>query len=104
MNQVVQIRGGKNGTVGGHGGFAAKFLQIAQFALAEAVKAALLVFELDCEAVFIEANAANGLAGRSGGLHEKEFFRDGFCRILQSLAKARRAAARAGVGKFWAVA
>src|SRR5690242_19167550 len=103
-NEIIELRSRKSGPIGRHGRFASKFLQTAQLALAETVKAALLVLELNGESVFIEADAADGLATVGSCFHQEEIFRDGFCRILQSLAEARRPAADTDVGKLRAVA
>ena len=68
------------------------------------MKAALLVPELNREGVFIEADAADGLARVGSRFHQEKVFWNRFGGMLQSFAEARRAAADTDVGKRGAVA
>src|SRR5690349_18497597 len=104
MDEVVEFRGGKDGFVGGHGSLAAELFQIAEFAFAETMEAALLVLELNEKSVFVETDPANRRAGTSDRLDEEKIFGDGFGGILQSFAQTRGPAACAHVSEFRAVA
>lgn len=84
---------------GGHGRFAAEFLEIRELGFAEAVEAAGGIFDLDREGVFVGAKAFDGLAGGSGDADEEKIFGEAVGRFGQNFGQEGGAAAFADGGE-----